>query len=62
MLGTGKMRRGFRLGNVNERKHLGDVGVDGSIIFKWIFKKNIGVLHWIYLTRNRDKWRTFCMR
>ena len=35
-------RRGayrFWWGNVRERDHLEDLGVDGRIIVKWIFKK-----------------------
>jgi hypothetical protein len=35
-------RRGvFRVlvGNLKERDHLGDRGVDGRIILKWIFRK-----------------------
>jgi len=26
-------------GDLRERDHLGDLGVDGSIILQWIFKK-----------------------
>jgi hypothetical protein len=30
--------RGFG-GNLRERDHLGDLGVDGMIILRWIFRK-----------------------
>jgi len=31
--------KGFWLGNLRERDHLGDQGVDGRIILRWIFRK-----------------------
>jgi hypothetical protein len=34
----------FSLGNLMERDHLGDPGVDGKIILKWIFRKwDVGI-------------------
>ena len=35
---TGKMHTGFWWGEMRERDHLKDVGADGTIIIKWIFK------------------------
>jgi hypothetical protein len=36
---------------------LGDPGVDGRIIIKWIFKPWDGGVDWIELTQDRDRWR-----
>jgi hypothetical protein len=34
---------GFRWGNLRERDHLGDPGIDEGIILRWIFRKwNVG--------------------
>jgi len=30
---------GFWRGNVREGDHLGDIGVDGRIVLRWIFRK-----------------------
>jgi len=36
--------QGFWWGNLRERDHSGDPGVDGSIILRWIFRKwDVGV-------------------
>jgi hypothetical protein len=35
---------GFWLGNLIERNHLGDPGIDGRITLRWIFRKwDVGV-------------------
>jgi len=38
-MGRGEAYTGFWWGNLNERDHLGDPGVDGRIILRWIFRK-----------------------
>jgi len=42
------MHTGFWWGDVRERDHLKDQGVDGRIILKWIFRK-LGGLVWTEL-------------
>jgi len=37
--GTGKVNRGFWWRDLRARGNLEDLGIDGSIILKWIFKK-----------------------
>ena len=37
--GGGEVRTVFWWGNMRERDHLGDPGVDGRIIFRWFFRK-----------------------
>ena len=52
------MHTEFRWGNVRERDHSEDLGLDGKVILKWIFKTwGEGGMDWIYLAQNRDRWR-----
>ena len=47
----GEAYKGFWWGNLRDRDHLGDPGVDGRIILRWIFRKwDVGVwtgLSWL---------------
>jgi hypothetical protein len=56
-MGKREMHAGFWWGDLRERDHLGDPGVDGRIILKWLLKKWDGVMHWIDLAQDRDRWR-----
>jgi len=38
-VGLGELNTGFWWGNLKERNHLEDPGIDGKIILKWIVKK-----------------------
>jgi hypothetical protein len=42
-MGRGEACTGFWWGNLRENDHLGDPGIDGRIILRWIFR-NLGIL------------------
>jgi hypothetical protein len=55
----GEKRGAYRIlvGNLREGDHLGNPGVDGRIISKWIFNKWDGGTGWIELVQDRDRRR-----
>jgi len=56
-MGGGEVYTGFWWGNLRERGHLKDSGVDGGIILRWIFRKwDVGGMDWIELAQDRDRW------
>jgi hypothetical protein len=48
---------GFWWGNLGERDHLEDLGIDGKIISKWFFKQWNGGMDWSYLGQHKYRWR-----
>jgi hypothetical protein len=57
-MGRGEAYTGFWWGSLRERDRLGDAGVDGRIILRWIFRKlDVEVMDWIELAHCRDRWR-----
>jgi hypothetical protein len=54
--GRGEVHIGFWWGNLRERDHLENPGIDRRIILKWIFRKwDVGI-SWIDVSQNRDRW------
>ena len=47
----------FWRGNLKERDHLEDPGVDGRIILRWIIRKWDGGMDLIDLAQARCRWR-----
>jgi hypothetical protein len=48
---------GFWWGNLRERNHWGDPGIDGRIILKQTFRKwDVGGIGWNELAQDRDRW------
>jgi len=54
-MGRGEVCTGVWWGNLRERDHLEDRGVDGRILVKWIFGKWDGRIDWIDVAHDRDK-------
>jgi len=55
--GRGEVCTGFWWGNLMERDHLGNPGIDGRIILRWIYRKwDVGGMDWIELPQDKDRW------
>ena len=51
------MHTGFWWGNLRERDHSEDPGIDGRIILRWIFRQwDGGYMDWTDLAQYRDRW------
>ena len=53
------MLTGFWSGGLRKRDPPENLGVDGRIILKWIFKRYDGGVDWITVFRDKEKWRVF---
>jgi hypothetical protein len=51
------MNTKFWSGNLKERDHSEDLGIDGKIILEWILGK--WTVDWMHLAQDRDQWRAF---
>jgi hypothetical protein len=47
------------VGNLRERDHFENPGVDGWVILRWIFRKGGGGMDGIDLAQERDRWQAF---
>jgi hypothetical protein len=54
--GKREVHTGFWWGDLREGGHLGDPGVNGRTILKWIFKKWDEGIDWIELAQDRNTW------
>jgi hypothetical protein len=53
------MYTGIWWGNLKDRGHLRDPGLDRRIVLRWIFRKWDVGMDWIDLAQDRDRWQAF---
>ena len=56
---TGKVHAGIWWGDLRECDQLEDIGLNGTIVLKLIFKIWDGDMDWFYLAQDRDTWQAF---
>jgi hypothetical protein len=56
-MGEREVHTGIWWGDLREGDYVGDPRVDGRVILKWILKKWDGVMNWLELAQDRDRWR-----
>jgi len=55
-MGKGEVCTGIWQGNLMERDHLEDQGVDGRLLLRWIFRKwDVGGMDWMELPHDRAR-------
>jgi hypothetical protein len=54
-MGAGEVHTGFWRGDMRERDHLEDLGIDGRTILKWICKNWNGSMDWFDMAQDRDR-------
>ena len=57
ILGAREVHAGFWLGNLRERIYFEDLGINGKVALKWIFKQKDGGVRWIDTVEDNGKWR-----
>jgi len=53
VFGRGEVRTGLWRGNLRERGHFEDLGLDGRIIVKWIFREWDWGMDWLDLAQDK---------
>ena len=57
-IGRGNAYTVFCWGDLREKDHLEEPGLDRRILLRCIFRKwDLGIMDWIDLTLDRDRWR-----
>jgi hypothetical protein len=56
-VGRGEVHTGFWWENLKERDHLEDQGIVGRTILNGFAGSRWGVMDWIDLSQDRDRWR-----